>query len=598
MRIASRMVGWLLLIAAVIAGGCSDQAEKRQTTPEVAKLLRMVPVDAPYVSVLARKKKLPPLLVDKMLQSQNLSVERRKYGMDTALDGWRAAGILDRDLAEKLRQLSYALIEETAGKYSAEGWRSLGMEPNPHGVLYGLGIFPVFWQEIADQEKLNAFLERVETRSGLIAEKRHWKSQAYRYLALGPVSALVAVREGYLVLAVLPAGKEAELLPRVFGMERPQQSLADGKFARMAQERGFPGYGEGYLDTLEMLKAVRKAVEQGELPQWLPSDCQGLAEGVARNIPLLSFGLTGVSEHRWQFSVTVEAVAEITSYLQKIPAVVPGLGENSRALLNMGAGVNIPRLRDAINSSLRYVIKSGKGCSLIDEELLTKVIQGVSMGLNPMLAGIQGFNMNLDALEVDPETMKPKKLEGQILLAAKDPSGMLGILSSVVPELTQTAIPTDGTPVTLPLGDKLPVSTPVFVAVKGEALAAARGDEARAKVRQALDAPVSHPSPLFALSFDLSKVLPLILLLEKQFLHTQEQTLQDLEALAAGGEADDESLRDSIQSLKETVEQLRRNQENAQEMFAEIVRSYRRGGTWIYVTDHGLELRLIYDLKE
>ncbi len=598
MCIVSRMVGGLLLIAAVIAGGCSDQAENRQATPEVARLLRMVPVDTPYVLVSARKKNLPPVLVDKMLQSQNLSAERRKQRMDNALENWRAAGVLNEDIAEKLQRLSYALIEETAGKYSLEGWHSLGLEPNPHGLLYGLGIFPVFWQEISDQEKLNAFLARVETRSGLIAEKRQWKNQAYRHLALGSVSVLVALREGYLVVAVLPAGKATDLLTRVFGMERPQHSLADGKFAQMARERGFPGYMEGYLDSLQMLRAVRKAEAQGEFPQWLPSDCQNLAEGIARNIPLLSFGLTGVSEQRWQFSMTVETAAEITSRLQKIPAAVPGLGENSQAMLNIGAGANIPHLRDAINSSLRYVIKAGKTCSLIDEGFLTGVIQVVSMGLNPMLAGIHGFNMNLDVLEIDPETMKTNKLEGQVLLAVIEPGGLLGFLSSMVPELNRSPIPLDGTPVSLPLRRKLPVSAPLFVAAKGEALVAAIGDEARAKVRQALAAPVSHPSPLFALSFDLPRMLPLILLLEKQSLQTQEQALQDLEALAAGGEADAESLQDSIQSLKKTVEQLRRNQENAQEMFAEIVRIYRRGGMWIYVTDHGLELRLIYDLKQ
>ncbi|WP_457673525.1 hypothetical protein [Thiolapillus sp.] len=592
MRHIHKVVGWLLLPAILGLAACSGRED--EVDPQVAELLQMVPADTPYVLVSARKHRFPRSRVEKMLAAQEMDVEVRKQGMDQAVAAWVNMGMLEEDTGESLRKLVHALIEETEGKYSVEGWHSLGMEPRPRGLVYGLGAFPVLWQEVSDETKVENLIARVEARSGVHAEQGRWKDVTYRRVGLASLSLIVAVHRGYLIMALLPEKDETALLPGVLGERLPEKSLSPETFAAFAAERGFSGHAEGYVDVKRLLDAILAAGRQGSLPGVVPESCSGFADELARALPLLSMGMTGVGEKRWTFAMNMETSPGVAAALKKIPAPVPGLGQESTAMLDIGMGVDFPALRDGINSMLRFFMRSGKDCELVDEQALTQAIQSVSMIMNPMLAGIHGFHLELDELKLNTEPPVLETLQGGLVVAAEQPAGLLGMLSSLAPELVRTPIPEDGTPVRLDLGDRVPVPGPVYAAIRGKALAVGLGEQARKKVERLLALSPGMPPPMFAMSFDTRKVVPLMLFSVEQSLRLQEQALQSLEELAALGDEDGE-LEEQIKVLKQNLENARREKRNA-ELSLKQMTLYRRSGVAIHAGDHGLEFHFTYDL--
>jgi hypothetical protein len=596
MKFMARNAG-LLLGCLIVLGlaGCSDR--EREIDPVVQELLKMVPVDTPYVGVAARVQKMPVALVDKLLQSRDMPLEQRRRTLEQSFRTWEDMGLIDESAAAKFHSLLLALIEEVGGKNSVKQWHSLGLEPNPRSLFYGLGLYPVIWQEVADEDKVAALMSRVEARSGVSAEKMDWKGQAYRRVPVDRFSLIIALRQGYLVAALLPRDQEQKLLPRVFGEQRPGKSLADGAFVDFALQRKFPGYMEGYLDLERLLAVLQDADEISA--GWLPDNCRGFFKDILHSAPVVSLGMRELNEKRWVFSMTLEMAPGPASRLQAIPAPVPGMGRDDEAMLSFGVGLNFPRLRDAINGLLRHFIRAGRGCELVDEEVLTRGIQGISMGMNPMLAEVRGFNLELDELVLNPQSRKPEKIEGSLVLAAGDPAGMLGMLSMADPRLATLEIPADGKPVQLALDDLLPLPSPVFTAIRGEILAVAMGQKARSRVEQALSLSPTQPYPMLSFSFDPASVLQLMELQSRATLATLEASLKELEASPVADDAEEEASRqETLRTFKQSIQQLKQEQKSVQLAFGQIANAYRKGGMQVYGTQQGLELRFVYEFTE
>jgi len=541
-RFSSLIVAGLSCVVLLIGLSACSETDKGSRAVARLKLLKRVPADTPYVAASSRE--LPESLSVHMLKAASLSENgdpiRLALESDDSPEG---------SARHQLLKLAHAFNAELEGKLTPEGLASLGFPLNGRSLVYGLGILPVSWIETLDPAKVDAFLDRVETRAGVKSQRATLGEIGYRRFDFGDLLGILAQKDGYLVAALVPGNSETELLPLVFGDRKPEKSLADtGEFKKFNARHGFLGYGEGYIDLVQLVEmglgesqGINAQVLQalGAEPESVSPACRNLVRYMVQSVPRFGFGFTEAKADRYTMQAVVETSPAVADWLKRLPAPVPGLGSEDDAMFSLGMGIDLPLLRDGLKALLGIVLEQGKGCEDVDQERLVQNMQALDLMLNPMFAGIKGFDLAVDRVEVDPATGEPKSVDARFVLAAADPRGMFGMLAMLNPRLATLQIPADGTPVELPLKEVAPGAPPAWVAIKGEALGLFVSPEAPKDVDKVLTTP-PEPSVLFSLSYNVEKLL-------QEVGPSLEQGIRTLE-----GE-DAENARKAYEGLKHTA---------------------------------------------
>ncbi len=496
------VLGLLTLLA-----GCGREAE--QATDD---LLQHVPAETPYVYAAGRH--LPQALRDRLGDHFAAQLSVQRAGL-TRLREQVAAAEEAAPLAHRAQPLFAvldALFAEFEGRDTAAAMRELGIEPVTRSVVYGIGLLPAARVEIADAARLNALLDRVEQRAGVSASRAELGTQSYRRIDLGEIDAVLAVTEGHLIAGLLTDALFDRHLPLLLGQEAPATSLAQsGAIAALIERYGFTGHGEGFirLDDLvatllgkgEGLNAeVMQAV--GGTPAAISPACMGMTEQLVGGMPRIVTGISEADERRLAARAVWESGPEVAAYLQRLAAPVPGVGEAYDGLLAVGMGLDLPRLRSAIDALLRELIATGTGCEWVDPQALQAIIPQLNLALGPMTAGIKGFNLLIDDLEIDPATLEPRGVRAGLVAAVDDPRGVFALAAMFNPALASLEIPTDGTLVALPqqLGPAQQ-TPPLQVAIKDKALLLVAGEGAADMAGPLLDAATVSPMPMLAIDY-------------------------------------------------------------------------------------------------
>ncbi len=506
----------LSIIAALTAliAACS-----RDTQPtEGADLLRHVPADTPYVMVSRRD--LPPGLREKLgdyyaaqLALQRGGVARLRAHFDVP-DPDRPAEV---PIARVLDIID-AILVEFDGRTTAAALRELGIEPVGRSVIYGIGILPALRMEIADAQRLNAMLDRVEQRAELQVEHATLNDQAYRRFDLGSVDLLLSVVGDHAIAGLLPDTLVERELPLLLGQAAPPHSLADsGKIDALIERHGLSGYGEGYieLDTLAAMllgrsdghnAMVMQALGTMDMP--LTPGCGALVQSLVAGMPRMVAGVTQADDSRLALRSIWEGTPAVAAYLQKLAAPVPGVGAPDQGLVSMGIGIDLAQLRNAVEALLRQIITAGGACEWVEPDKLEAMIPQLNLALGPMTAGIKGFNLRLDDLRLDPETMEPRQLKAGLLAAVDDPRGVFALGAMFNPGLAALQIPSDGTPVDLsPVLGLDPGLPALKVAIQDKKLLLLGGDESAPLAQTLAAAPFAEPPPLLAISYDVRELV-------------------------------------------------------------------------------------------
>ena len=536
--IAVTVLASILLLA---ISGCSEGDKGRRAVAKF-QLFAQVPADSPYVAASSRP--LPEALSKRMLRAASLQQDSRASSLQIKMKQAEDPG------KKRFLRLMMAVNEELRGKLTPEGLDSLGFPLNGRSLVYGLGLLPVAWIEIEDGERVNALLDRVEQRAGEPSKRLKLGQTNYRRFDFGELSGIAAVKDSYLVIALLPAAGEAPLLPLALGEKKPEKSLADtGGFADFTESRGFKGYGEGYLDLERLVEMflgeasgtnAQALVALGVKPAVVSPGCRKLARYLAQSMPRISFGYTEASARGYSAEATLETTPAVGQWLEQMASAVPGLGRSTDATFSMGLALNLPRLREGLKAVLGAILEQGKECEKVDREELGRSLQSVEMMLNPMLAGVKGFDLVLDEIQVDPDTLEPRSVRARLVVAATDPRGIFGMAAMLNPQLATLQIPPDGTPVALPLKQTLPTAPPGWVAIKGEALGLFFGARAPENAAGLLSEPPASPHLLFALNYDVKKLLA-------QIGPSLERTMQTMQ----GEEAED--AREVYEAIRQTA---------------------------------------------
>ncbi len=531
-----------LLLLSLILAACSEQQQGKRAVAGL-ELFGRVPADTPYVAASSRA--LPEALSKRMLKAVALQYEDRR----AQIEGKMAAAA-DGSADRRFFALFAALNDELKDKLTPEGLASIGFPLNGRSLIYGLGVLPVAWVEVVDEAKVNAFLDRVESKWGESSRRLKLDGIDYRRFDFDGLMVTVAVEKGYLVAALLPSKADDDLLSLALGARKPEKSLADtGGFKSFVGSHRFLGYGEGYVD-LRRLTELALGEAKGENAKALAAlgfrrsevdpACRPLVKHVVQAVPRFSFGYIDAKADSYRVEAALETSPAVGAWLTRLPAAVPGLGKSADATFSLGLGLNLPKVRDALKALINDILQNGKGCPSVDRQQLAGFVQSLDMVLNPMVAGIRGFNFVLDRLEIDPRTLDPKSVEARLLLASTDPRGLLGMSGMLDPNLAMLQVPSDGKPVKLPLQNSLPQAPPAWVAIKGEALGLFLGAEPPKEAVKLLQAGSASPTLIFHMGYDLRRLL-------RQVGPSLEQAMRQM----SGEEAAD--VREFYRTIKQTA---------------------------------------------
>ncbi len=506
-------ISYLLIAALVVLGlaGCGKQGGAGGAGNTA--LLEMVPADTPYVIVTSGH--LPKKLIERQLAASAASAHNNATKLRQMLE----AGDLPNESLEKLVRLGLALSEEVENKLTPEGIASLGFPLQARNLVYGLGLLPVGWAEITDAAKVNAFLDRVEQRAGIHSTPATFQNVNYRRYDLGRVVLVTAIRDQFLVMGMVPTAAEQTLLPKVFGLEKPQQNLAAaGTLKTFIQKHGFSDLGDGYVDLQRLLEMVLGEARGtnaevldalGFEQRPVSPGCRNLATYLVGQVPKVGFGFVSADDDSYQFDTVVETAAPVAAWFKDLSAPAPGLGADKKSLFEAGLALDLTRLRGGIKKLLATMLEQGKDCERVEPEGLKAAMQSVDVMFNPMLASIRGFDLVIDDVKLGPNG-EPAGGSGHLLIAALDPRGLLGMLGMFSPDLAALQVPDDGRPVRLPLDKIAPQAPPLWVASQGQALAVFFGGQAPADTRAVLGAAPGPQGLLLVFRYNMKKLFALL----------------------------------------------------------------------------------------
>ena len=494
--------------------GCSRDPEP----PSTADLLRHVPADTPYVFVTSRQ--LPDPLREKLADYYAEQMAMQRAGLIRIREPLGEALQTDPMVERAIRALDVvdAVLAEFEGRTTAAQVRELGIEPVTRSVFYGIGVLPAMRIEIADAQKLNAMLDRVEQRADLSVEHATLNEQSYRRFDLGQLDLVLSVNDKYLVAGLLPDTLFDRELPMLLGQADPASTLAEsGDIRRLIGRYGFPGYGEGFIELDSLLAILQGKADGlnaevmqalGVPPLPIPQGCMPLGESLVAGMPRVVMGVSEAADKRITVQSIWESTPDVAAYLQRLAAPVPGVGGSHDGLLAVGMGIDLPQLRNAIEALLRQVMSAGESCELVEPDKLQAVIPQLNLALGPMTAGIKGFSLRIDDLQLDPETLEPLDLRAGLLAAVDDPRGVFALGAMFNPALAALEIPTDGTLVELsPALGMDAAMPPLQVAIKDKALLLIAGTESASMAQPLLDAAVLEPAPILALDYGVHKLM-------------------------------------------------------------------------------------------
>jgi hypothetical protein len=519
-----------LLVFVLVCLGCGGPAKERPAAALSAKwsapsMLAKVPADSPYL--FAMLDPLPQVMRQKMFGSLDAKVElERERLRDPSVD---------RQTLSETDRMWLAVLDELEGKDMKNWGRELGFDPNGRFVFYGLSVWPVLRIATSNDARMRQVIGNVIAKSGVPATQHTLEGRAYWQFGDANIASVVSVGDGELVVAILPTPALPQYLPIVLGQKRPPQSLHDdNKLAALVRRYQFLPTMVGYVDAkiAADILAQRAPSTNTELDRPLrtaigPVDqtCRNDLDRIVALVPRLVFGYRRLDTKGMQGTLVAEMPPAIAAALQRlrvsIPELEPGLGHG---MMRFGLGANLDELLPLLTQLTSHIHDQPFQCSwfLPLNGAAAKLAELVNKPVPAPLRGFRGISFVVDEM-----TKNAENLRGHAVLVADHAADLVNLLLKLFPRLAGTAMPPDGRPVQLSLASLgAPANVLAYAATRVDRAAISVGPNSAADVVSAMKLPSPPHSPLFSMSFDMTRMVELGLLEPKDAGEIRDVALQ------------------------------------------------------------------------
>jgi len=410
-------------------------------------------------------------------------------------------------LGERPRTIINAVLDELRPRDSLEKMREIGLKPDGHLALYGVGLIPVLRMELSDPAAFKAMLARIEAKAGEKIPTGKTGSQDYWQFGDEQASLIVAVQNSHLVVTFWAADASDQVKQMLLGITRPAKSLADaGTLQAIAKQYNYAPYGEGYFDFVALVQRLSNAPTGSDLEiakaMKLPTDgaitdpvCKAEALAIAQTFPRVLVGSEGLAPNHVKIGVQFEMAPSLAQQISAAVSAAPGTGAAPQGLMDFSLSVPILKLKDFWLKQVDAVAAKPFACPKlagINQSFISSK-QKVDTTIPPPLSDLTGFRVTISHMAPGATPSATPDVAGKFLVGTSNPLVAIGMAQLALPQLKDLKIAADSKPVALPAG-LAPNAPPMTVAVSDKAIAMATGKGEEANLGEFLAAaPAATP---------------------------------------------------------------------------------------------------------
>jgi len=411
----------------------------------------------------------------------------------------------DRD-SESSRMMD-AIVAELDGKWDEKGLESLGFSSQPRFAVFGLGLAPVVARiELKDDKVVLETIQRVAQRGGAtLPEQKTLGDRKYWRFDERDLSIIVALNDNQLIAGFGPSARVDATLSQILGVDKPKDSMADGKVLAEAMTRhGFGPYIVGFADTAKLAAAA--AAYRGHD---LPAECSAAVDKVAKQAPGVAMGYTEISSKRATGGIVLELSNALRDELKALQTDVPGLAEAmaDEPMMAFGGGIDMVKAQKLGQRAAMALHDVGEACH---SHTLLGFSEDMSLAMSqPLpepLAQITGGVIALQSLKMSSSGM-PDSVDAYGMITAQSGKKLYDSLVAAIPTMGQLGIKADGSLHKAEMPIPLPFE--FFTGVGDHAIVIASGEKGKRLAEKALTAQPSGKVPLFVASYDYGQLMAL-----------------------------------------------------------------------------------------
>lgn len=374
---------------------------------------------------------------------------------------------------------SYLSALATPAEISAK----TGVKAQMRSLLYLVGLAPVLKVELGDEKAFWAMFDGIEQQSGLSHIPQQLSEQKYRQYKLSheelALDLLVSVKDGWATLTLTSDKFDASHLAIALGTQKPEQSVSSTKYLQQISKKYELDQGSvGYVSSLELSKVLTskdgnrlaKDVEvlmgtelDVAFAAWREASCQTDVAAIASSWPGLfasnRFDIAATSTKVHSKLLIPTENSQTVAALEQLQGFIPaGLGEISghTALLELAFGLDVGQVSASVGKLWDSLTTTQYQCApLVEWQQALKQNNPMPMLMMAgMAAGVQGFSLKVNQLEIDAVQQVPKTADALLVLSASNIKQLFDSLKALQPELATVELPAAGE--SLLLADKIP----------------------------------------------------------------------------------------------------------------------------------------------
>jgi hypothetical protein len=414
-----------------------------------------------------------------------------------------------------------AILDEFDGKLNRDGLEELGFSLESHRVFYGVGAFPVMRVELADADALRAAVGRVEAKAGMTLPVLESNGTAYWRVAEGDTGPglYIAILDNQLAITAFPVTAEADMLPAFLVKSLPADIMSTtNRIMKLNQERGYSGYGTGFLDLNRLADQFMDATSQtakfladtsGFDPSALDPVCVSEIRGMINKAPMMVAGTTGLTKDSVSMRYELDFEPGLAAKLLPLASEVPAAEELASRVFSTSLALKVGSLRDLLMEQTMAITNNPYQCQFLQE--FNNSAREMSAQLNqpmpPFVGNLMGFRAALDNIKV--ENNFPVDVNGFVALHVFQPQMITGMAQMFVPGLDQLDLAPGSEPVRLPPEMIQNIPTVIHAAVSDSAIGLAAGEGFETGLRGYLDAAADNNGTFLSVSYDMARLMEL-----------------------------------------------------------------------------------------
>ena len=480
-----------LLLVACDKDADSDSQETKLTAATEHNLFNYVPADTPYL--FATLEAIPEEVTAIYLENAKPLYQLIQTKLDAAEELIQLSADPDNSTATTIRPTAFfsSILADIIANPGLEGLQNLGLKPDAHGIIYGLGPFPVVRMEIGDETRLRTVLENAFKRAGKLPEEKEFNGRKYWQAGGEGMELIASIDVNEVALSIIPSSLLADALPNILAQSQPDNRLdVVTSLAKLNQNNDYANYGSGWVETGKLLDLFlnNSSSAATTMRQMIDFDAQTVSQickdeyaSISTKFPRVHGGYKDLTVESSSTSFTFELQQELATELKNLVVPKALSTVDSGGLINMGFALNLAKAREWLLATSTKHMENPYQCEQLEgiNSSMAQAYENLNRPLPPLIGNFFGMKVKIDDFELNQASQMgsmPNKIKAMFAVLTSNPEMLVGMGQMFLPQLAGMDLTPNADPVPLKL-DGLPTpDEPTWAASSKKAIGIAAGE--------------------------------------------------------------------------------------------------------------------------